>query len=127
MSSHVNHSVTLVEVLKLIRPYEEFVAVIEAAVRRLEVEGIAELVTLQFYADANSMEAGAILTFTDRNRIMAHINMITGWEEFAQLLKVVMPVDVRVYGQLGEEAKAWIQGFGVVSKMFEQHVVGFVR
>lgn len=49
MSSSAHSSITIVEVLELIRPYDEFVAVIEAAVRRLEVEGIAELVRGLFY------------------------------------------------------------------------------
>jgi hypothetical protein len=119
--------VTLVEVLELIRPYEEFEAVIGAAVKRLETEGIGELVTLQFYVSPNATEAGAILTFCDREQIMRHIRMITGWEEFRQLLEVVKPVDVRVYGQLSPEAQAWVGGFGVVSKTFPQHVCGLVR
>jgi hypothetical protein len=119
--------VMLVEVLELIRPYEEFEAVILAAVRRLETEGIAELVTLQFYAAPNSTEAGAILIFSDREQIMRHIQMITGWEEFQQLLRVVKPVDVRVYGKMSAEAEEWVGGFGVLSKTFPQHVSGFVR
>ncbi|HZO90688.1 MAG TPA: hypothetical protein VFB38_20335 [Chthonomonadaceae bacterium] len=115
------------EVLERTRPYEEFVAVVEAVVRRLQAEGIAALVRIQFYAHSNSTEVGALLTFSDRNQIMQHIQMITDWEEFRQFFQTVKPLDVRTYGKLSEEAEAWIRQFDVVSKTFEEHVAGFVR
>ena len=74
---------------------------------------------------SNSTEAGAILTFS--NGVMEHIAMISGWEEFERFLATVRPVDVRVYGKLSAEAEAWVRQFGVVSRMFEDHVAGFVR
>jgi hypothetical protein len=119
--------VTLVEVLELTRPFEEFAAAIQAAARRLESEGIKELVSLQFYADPASREVGSILTFTDRNRMMEHIEMITRWEEFERFFATVRPIDVRVYGKLSAEAEEWVGQFGVVSKTFKDHVAGFVR
>jgi hypothetical protein len=119
--------VTLVEVLELTRPFEEFASAILAMARRLEAEGIRELVTLQFYGNAGSTEAGAILTFADRNRIMEHIDMITGWEEFEQFRRTVKPADMRVYGKLSAGAEEWVRQFGVLSRTFEDHVAGFVR
>lgn len=83
--------------------------------------------SLQFYANPGSTEAGAILTFTDRGRIMKHIGMITKWEEFERFFGTVKPLDVRVYGQLSSEAEAWVQQFDVMSHTFEEHVAGFVR
>jgi hypothetical protein len=84
-------------------------------------------VTLQFYADVGSNEAGAILTFADRARVMEHIGMITQWEEFGRFFGTVRPIDVRVYGKLSAEAEEWVRQLGVVSKTFEDHVAGFVR
>jgi hypothetical protein len=127
MRTPPSEHVTLVEVLELTRPFEEFAAAVEAAALRLEAEGIEELVTLQFYADPASTEVGSILTFTDRNRMMEHIDMITGWEEFERFFATVRPLDVRVYGELSAEAQEWVGQFGVVSKTFEEHVTGFVR
>lgn len=127
MRTPASEHVTLVEVLELTRPFEEFAAAVQATARRLEAEGIKELVTLQFYADPASTEVGAILTFTDRNRMMEHIGMITGWEEFNWFLATLKPLDVRVYGKLSTEAEEWVGQFGVVSKTFEDHVSGFVR
>jgi hypothetical protein len=119
--------VTLVEVLELTSSFEEFAAAVRAATRRLESEGVKALVTLQFYANPGSTEAGAILTFSDRDRVMEHIGMISGWEEFERFFGTVRPVDVRVYGKLSAEAEGWVRQFGVVSRAFEEHVAGFVR
>ena len=119
--------VTLVEILEITQPFEEFEAAIQAAARRLEAEGISELVTLQFYARPGSTEAGAILTFSDRNRVTEHIAMITKWEEFERFFATVKPLDVRVYGKLSAQAGEWIGQFDVLSKTFEEHVAGFVR
>jgi hypothetical protein len=127
MKPPASEYVTLVEVLELTRPFQEFEAAIKAAARRLQEEGVEELVTLQFYADPGSTQAGAILSFSDRNRIMEHIAMISEWEEFERFFATVKPLDVRVYGRLSPEAEGWIRQFGVISKTFEEHVAGFVR
>jgi hypothetical protein len=127
MKPPANEYVTLVEVLELTRPFDEFEVAISAAARRLEAEGIRELVTLQFYATPGSTEAGAILTFSDRERVMEHIKLISGWEEFDRFFATVRPLDVRVYGKLGAEAEGWVRQFGVLSKTFDAHVAGFVR
>ena len=127
MKPQASDYVTLVEVLELTKPFEEFEAAIKAAARRLEAEGIKELVTLQFYIDPESTEAGAILTFSDRDRVMEHIGMISKWEEFERFFATVKPLDVRVYGKLSAEAEAWVRQFDVVSKTFEDHAAGFVR
>jgi len=127
MKPPASEYVTFVEVLELTGSFEEFEAAIQAAVRRLEAEGIRELVRVQFYATPGSTEVGAILTFADRDRVMEHIGMITKWEEFERFFGRVKPSDVRVYGKLSAEAEAWVRQFGVVRKKLEDHVAGFVR
>jgi hypothetical protein len=120
--------VTLVEVMELTRPFEEFADAIEAAARRLEAEGVEELVALHFYGSPESTEAGAILTFSDRERVIDHIELISEWEEFERFFATVKPLDVRVYGKLSEEAEEWIGQFGdILSRKFNDHVAGFVR
>lgn len=120
--------VTLVEVLELTRPYEEFAAAVRAATRRLEAEGVRELVSVQFYTDPGTAQAGAVLTFSDRERILEHLRLITGWEEFGRFVATVKPLDVRVYGTLSSGAEAWVRQFGdVLGRKFGEHVAGFVR
>jgi hypothetical protein len=127
MKAPASEYVTLVEVLELTVPYEEFAHAVGAATRRLEAEGVRELVAVHFYGNPGSTEAGAILTFSDRERMIEHIEMISEWEEFEKFFGCVRPLDVRVYGKLSEEAEAWIGRFDVLSKKFEDHVAGFVR
>jgi hypothetical protein len=127
MKAPATEYVTLVEVMELTRPFEEFADAIEAACRRLQAEGVRELVAVNFYGSPASTEAGAILTFSDRERMIDHIEMISEWEEFERFFATVKPLDVRVYGKLSEEAEEWIGRFDVLSRKFEDHVAGFVR
>jgi hypothetical protein len=127
MKAPASEYVTLVEVLEVTVPLEEFAQAVGAATSRLEAEGVRELVTVHFYSNPGSTEAGAILTFSDRERMIEHIRMISKWEEFRRFFACVKPLDVRVYGKLSEEAEAWIGQFDVLSKKFEHHVAGFVR
>jgi hypothetical protein len=127
MRLEADRYVTLVEVLELRVPYEEFAEAVGAVARRLESEGMRELVALHFYGSRASTEVGAILTFSDRGRMIEHIEMISKWEEFERYFACVRPLDVRVYGELSEEAAAWIGQFDVLSQKFEHHVAGFVR
>jgi hypothetical protein len=120
--------VTVVEVLELTAPYEEFEEAVRAATKRLEAEGIRELVSVNFYGEPGSTEAGAVLTFSDRERMFDHTEMISSWEEFQRFVATVKPLDVRVYGRLHSRSEAWIKQFGdIVSKKFEHHTAGFVR
>ncbi|MDQ3832635.1 MAG: hypothetical protein M3315_03175 [Actinomycetota bacterium] len=123
----VDEYITLVEVLELTRPFEEFVDAVQAAVQRLQAEGVQALVSVHFYAASGTSEVGAILTFADRSRFTEHIEMITQWEEFERFFATVKPIDVRVYGKLSPDAEAWARQFDVVSRTFEDHIAGFVR
>ena len=128
MKAPATEYVTLVEVMELTRSFEEFADAIEAASRRLEAEGVRELVAVNFYGSPESTEAGAILTFSDRERMIDHIEMVSEWEEFERFFATVKPLDVRVYGRLSEEAKEWIRQFGdILNRKFNDHVAGFVR
>lgn len=119
--------ITLVEVLELKSSYETFLAVIRAATKRLEAEGVRGLVGARFYATPGSSQVGAVITFAGPDQVMEHIRMISGWPEFKALLDVMTPIDVRVYGRLPAEALAWIRTMNVVSGTFEHFVAGFVR
>ena len=127
MNSSASEHVTLVEVLELTKSFAEYATASQALARRLETEGVKALVTLQFYANPESSELGAILTFSDRTQMMQHINMMKAWPEFQAFVSTVKPVDVRVFGKMSAEAEAWVRQFNVLSKTFTNHVAGFVR
>ncbi|HEX5848809.1 MAG TPA: hypothetical protein VFY59_06400 [Rubrobacter sp.] len=120
--------VTLVEVLEVTAPFEEFQSTIDAVAARLEEEGVRELVSMNFYGESGSNEVGAILTFSDSKSMLRHMNMVSSWKEYEMFFGTVKPLDVRVYGTLDAEAEAWIRQFGdIVSRKFEHHAAGFVR
>lgn len=127
MSSSASERVTLVEVLELIAPYDEFATAAQAAVRRLEAEGVSTLVSVQFYAGPGSSEVGAVITFSDPSQFLEHTTMISGWEEFRRFITTVRPIDVRVYGKLPPAGEEWLRKINVVGKKFEQYVAGFAR
>lgn len=120
--------VTLVEVLEVTAPFEEFQSTIDAVAARLEEEGLRELVSMNFYGESGSSEVGAILTFSDSESMLRHMNMVSSWKEYGMFFGTVKPLEVRVYGTLDAEAEAWIGQFGdIVSRKFEHHAAGFVR
>jgi hypothetical protein len=120
--------VTLVEKLEITAPYEEFEEATRAAVGRLEAEGVRELVSVNFYVEPGSTQAGAILIFSDSEAMLEHMDMVSSWEEYQRFFATLKPLDVKVYGRLHAEAEAWISQFGdIVSKKFEHHAAGFVR
>ncbi|MBN8468117.1 hypothetical protein JYJ95_16470 [Corallococcus exiguus] len=127
MDPTARERITLVEVLERTAPFPVFTATLQAAVQRLESEGVSSLLSIQFHARPDDTEVGAVITFADSRQVMEHIRRISGWPEFKALLGVAKPVDVRVYGRLGEEAQAWLRTMNVVSKVFESPVAGFVR
>lgn len=127
MEQAARERITLVEVLERTASFDVFTSTVQAAVHRLETEGVQSLLSIQFHARPEDTEVGVVITFADSRQVMEHIRRISGWPEFKGLLAVAKPVDVRVYGRLGEEAQAWLRTMNVVSKVFESPVAGFVR
>jgi hypothetical protein len=127
MEPSARERITLAEVFELTAPYPAFMEVIQAAMARLEREGVSSLIDIRFHARPDATEVGAVITFADGSQLMEHIRMISGWPEFQRLLGVVKPVDVRVYGRLGEEARDWLGKMNAVSYVFDTPVAGFVR
>ena len=128
MKKQATEYVTLVELLEVTAPLEQFQGAIDAVVDRLEAEGVKELVSINFYGESGSNEVGAILTFSDGGSMLRHMDMVSSWEEYERFFATVKPLDVRVYGTLDAEAEAWIGQFGdIVSRKFEYHTAGFVR
>jgi hypothetical protein len=128
MKKQATEYVTLVEVLEVTAPFAEFQSAIDAAVQRLEAEGVKGLVSINFYRESGSNEVGAILTFSDSESMLRHMDMVSSWKEYETFFGTVKPLDVRVYGTLDAEAEAWIGQFGdIVSRKFEHYAAGFVR
>lgn len=127
MKPALDKYVTLVELLELTVPLAEIAPLLQATLRRLEVEGVPGLVSMQFHANEAQTELGAVITFSDGDQMPAHTEMISGWDEFKRFSKMIKLKEMRVHGTLSPAAEAWIRQFsGPISK-FEQPVAAFVR
>jgi hypothetical protein len=119
--------VTLAEVLERTVSPEAFNVAVEALSRRLESEGVRDLLILQFYAQPDSRRIGAVLTFANPEAFMRHVGVVSTWEEFSAFTATVRLVDIRVYGELPSAAATWVSQFGEIGQIFPRHVAGFAR
>lgn len=119
--------VTLVEILELTHPYEEFAPLIKRALERLAVEGVPALRSMHFFHDADKAQLGAVITFSSSEQIPAHTAMISQWEEFQKFSKMVKVVELRVHGKISPEVREWLARFGGPVRIFEDYLGGFVR
>jgi hypothetical protein len=83
LSTFVRDYVTLVESFRLKASFEEFEPLVTSLMQRLEVEGVASLVSMQFYASDVPNEAGAVIRFSEPSQFTEHVQMISSWPEFA--------------------------------------------
>ena len=127
MESSVQEHVTLAEVLERLVSPDAFASAVRALSRRLEQEGVRDLLTLQFYGDPNSARIGAVLTFAHAEAFRYHVALVSDWEEFRAFAATVRLVDMRVYGALPAGAAAWVGQFGEIGHSFPLHIAGFVR
>ena len=126
-SSLMNQQVTLVEKLELTALRDEFNRVVSAAITRLEREGIHALRSVRFFAEPGTTQIGAILTFSDAARMMEHVQMISTWPEFAAILHVLRPLEVRAFGPLNDDVRAWLSSMKVDISSYPEQVAGFSR
>lgn len=127
MQSPASSYVTLVEAFELTVPLDEVAPILRAVMARLEVEGVASLVSMQFYTSDVPGEMGAIIRFSDPHHFTEHVKMISGWEEFKRFSSMIKLIEIRVHGELSPEVEAWMQQFGGPVKKLRHFVAGFVR
>lgn len=127
MRSLASNYITLVEAFELLVPLEEFTPLVTAVLQRLAVEGVAGLVSMQFYAGERPGEIGAIIRFAAPEQAMEHVRMISGWDEFRRFTATIKLLEIRVYGELGPEVEAWMRQFNGPIRKHEHFIAGFVR
>lgn len=120
-------SITLVETFPLGASVDEFAPIVGAVMKRLEVEGVAPLLSMQFYASSVPGEIGAVIRFSDRSKLREHIAMISSWAELARFSEMITLTELRVFGQLDPEIEAWMQQFKGRIVKHETLLAGFIR
>lgn len=119
--------VTLVETFRLEVPFEDFAPLVTALMQRIEVEGVASLVSMQFYASDVPGEIGAVIRFSNSSQFMDHVKMISSLPEFARFAAMIELLELRVFGELDPQVEEWMRQFGGPIKKLERFVAGFVR
>lgn len=127
MESGSHKHITLVEVLERTVPEDAFNTVVGALSRRLEREGVRDLLAVQFYDQPDSTRIGAVIIFANRAAFMRHVEMVSAWDEFRAFAASIRLVDIRVHGDLPPEAAIWVSQFGDIGLVFPRHVAGFAR
>lgn len=124
-------SFTLVESFTLNVPLGELTPVVTGMMKRLEEEGVAGLVSMQFHASSSSgdvgSELGAIIRFSDRSRLHEHIAMVSSWPELARFSKMITLTELRVFGELDPAIESWMRQFNGPIRKHERFVAGFMR
>jgi hypothetical protein len=127
VSSRTEDYVVLVEAFDLKCPLEEFHALVERVMRRLDAEGVDALVSMHFYAAGPEGPVGAVITFANATQMMEHVRMISAWDDFKRFGEMITLTDMRIHGRLTADVEAWIRGWnGPVTKL-ETYVAGFAR
>lgn len=119
--------VTLVEAFRLKVPLEEFAPFVDALMQRLEVEGVASLVSMQLYASDVPGELGAVIRFSAPDQLIDHVMMIGSWPEFTQFAAMIELIEIHIFGELNPAVEEWMKQFQGSIKKLERFVAGFVR
>jgi hypothetical protein len=127
MSTVARDYVTLVESFRLKGTFEEFEPLVTSLMQRLEREGVASLVSMQFYASDVPNEVGAVIRFSGPSQFTDHVTMISSWPEFARFAAMIELLEIRVFGELSPQVEAWMKQFGGPIKKLDRFVGGFVR
>lgn len=119
--------ITLVEILSVRGDFESFAELARVAIARLEREGVRSLRSVNFFTRPEANEIGAVLEFADGRELVAHVNQISGWDEFKRLADRIKLKEMRVHGRIPAEAEAWMRQFGDDITHYGSFVAGFHR
>jgi len=119
--------ITLVEILSVHGDFDSCAELARAAVARLERVGVRSLRSVNFFTRPDSNEIGAVLEFADGRELIAHMNQISGWDEFKRLAERIKLKEMRVHGRIPLEAEAWMRQFGDDITHYGSFVAGFHR
>ena len=119
--------VTLVEEFEVVGPESELFEIMRKLVGRIEREGVRGMSSMHFWKDPETGRLGAVISFTDPNDFVPHIEMLGRWTEFQRFSELVKLVRIRVHGHVPDSIKAFIAKFGGDAGSFEDLVAGFHR
>lgn len=120
-------TLTIIETLELTVPFDEYTVAVRAFVNRAEAEGIRALAPMQVHNTPGTTQVGLMLHLSDQSKLLEHVQMIDGWDEFKRYAGMSKVRDLRVFGVLPPEIEAWLRKYSDALTIFTQPIVGFVR
>jgi hypothetical protein len=102
---HHAHHITIVAQFELTYPREDFEDALRALVRRVEAEGVPDLLAYQFYTSPHSSKGGGVITFANEQAMRNHQQLVADWEEYLRLQTMMKLVDLRLFGTFSETYK----------------------
>jgi len=122
---------TLVETFEITGSFADYTEKVTAFCRKVEQDGLADVLTMQFYASEHAGEAYLILTVTDGDAFDQHGAFIRSIDEVRPYMKTARLKQMRVFGTLNADRAKELQELGakhdVDFEWVSEHVSGFIR
>jgi hypothetical protein len=122
---------TLVETFEITGSFSDYKEKVTAFCRKVEQDGLTDVLTMQFYASPQAGEAYLILTLTDGDAFDHHAAFVRSIDEVRPYMMTARLKQIRVFGTLNADRAKELQEFGaqhgVDFEWVSEHVIGFIR
>ena len=118
---------TLVETFELTAPVPEFREAAAAFFRRVEVDGLAGVRTVQFYVSPEAGEAYLIIALSSADVFDRHIDFINSLDELEPYARTVRLKQFKAFGELNPDTAADLRAADISFEWVSEHVTGFDR
>jgi hypothetical protein len=122
---------TLVETFEITGSFADYSEKVTAFCRKVEQDGLADVLAMQFYASQQAGEAYLILAVADGDAFDRHGAFIRSVDEIRPYMKTARLKQMRVFGTLNANRAKELQELGaqhgVDFEWISEHVIGFIR
>jgi hypothetical protein len=131
ISGDSRHLLTLVETFEITGPFADYKETVTAFCRKIEQDGIADVLAMQFYASQDAGEAYLILTLKSADAFDNHSAFVRSIDEVRPYMKTARLKQMRAFGAMNAERAKQLQEVGaqrgVDFEWVPEHVTGFIR
>jgi len=119
---------TLVETFEITGPLADYKQTVTAFCHKIEQDGLADVLVMQFYVSQDVREAYLILTLKDGDAFDKHAAFIMSTDEVRPYVKTVRLKQMRAFGAMNADTvKRLGSQHGFDFEWVSEHVTGFIR
>lgn len=122
---------TLVETFEITGPFADYKETVTAFCHKVEQDGVADVLAMQFYAAQDAGEAYLILTLTGGDGFDKHVAFIRSIDEVRPYMKTIRLKQFRAFSAMNADRVKELQEPGPQSgydfEWVSEHVTGFIR